>query len=179
MSDSNNYGARQPYYYLPPQENSQFLPSTSYIRNQDPFTPTHSRMSNIELTNTQFVPKIIESGYIVGPPVAYTQAPNLPPNFQAFSPAKQGPYEVGNSSSKIVFNQPTHIYPSSVSEIRPAPAAHPSIIVHPPGKQEEGVSRILYDRSVIESKNWETRYNELQLKYNNVLAGQNNSELHE
>jgi hypothetical protein len=159
MADSNNYGTRPPYYYYPQQENSQFVPSSSYIRNQDPFTPSHSRISNIELNNTQFVPKIIESGYIVGPPIAYTQGPNLPPNFQAFSPAKSGPIEYGNSSSKVVFNQSSHLYPPQISEIKPIQVSQPAIVVHSPIKHEESVSRILYDRSVIDCKNWENRYN--------------------
>jgi len=34
------------------------------------------------------VPKIIESGYIVGPPVAYTQQPYLPNNYVPYSPNK-------------------------------------------------------------------------------------------
>lgn len=122
MTDSNNY-ARPLYYYQQP-ENQQFLPSNTYIRNnQDPFTPQHSRISNIELPNTQFVPKIIESGYIVGPPIAYTQAPTLPPNFTAFSPAKMAPLHLDSStkqpfdgsSSKLVINHPSHVYPSSIS----------------------------------------------------------------
>ena len=112
MADPNLYPSRPPYYPSH-QENSQFAPSNSYVRS-DPFTPSHSRISNIEIGNTQFVPKIIESGYIVGPPVAYTQAPNLPPNFQAFSPAKS----IANSSSKVVFSQPSHLYHPSLTEIR-------------------------------------------------------------
>lgn len=41
------------------------------------------------------------------------------------------------------------------------------------------MSRVLYERSVIECKNWEARYNELQLKYNNLLAGYEETGLQE
>lgn len=116
MSDPN-YNTR-PLYYYPHSDPPHPPPSQSYIRtNQDPFTPTHSR---VEIAGTQFVPKIIESGYIVGPPVAYTQAPNLPPNFQAFSPIKPTVPIILDSSvrndfvgstSKVTISQPSHLYP--------------------------------------------------------------------
>lgn len=121
MTESN-YQPRPPHYYYPPADTNNFIPTNSQIRaHQDSFTPQHSRLSNVELTNTQFVPKIIESGYIVGPPIAYTQAPNLPPNFQAFSPNKSSlpvlldssqkhTLDYGNSNSKLVINQPSHMY---------------------------------------------------------------------
>jgi hypothetical protein len=89
----------------------------------------HSRLSNLEANNTQYVPKIIESGYIVGPPVAYTQQPSLPANFHAFSPSKpnlpilyenspginQSNLSPSNSrinmGPKIIVNSPLHRYP--------------------------------------------------------------------
>jgi len=83
----------------------------------------------MDVNNTQYVPKIIESGYIVGPPVAYTQQPSLPANFQAFSPTKpnlpvifenngginQTNISPSNSrlniGPKIVINSPQNRYP--------------------------------------------------------------------
>jgi hypothetical protein len=35
-----------------------------------------------------YSPQLIHSGYIVGEPVAYTEHPQLPPNFQSFSPKR-------------------------------------------------------------------------------------------
>jgi hypothetical protein len=169
MADSNSYN-RPLYFY--PQDNSHFLPSASYVRTQDAFTPQHSRVANLDLPATQFVPKIIESGYIVGPPVAYSQTPSLPYNFQAFSPAKASqPIDTANSSSKLVFSHPSHLYPGS-SEVKPAP---PTIVIHSPNRQEETVSRALYDRSVAEGKSWEAKYNELQMRYSGLVAGQTGS----
>lgn len=141
MAESN-YHPRPPQYYYHPTDTANFAPSNSQVRNhQDSFTPQHSRLSNVELTNTQFVPKIIESGYIVGPPIAYTQAPSLPSNFQAFSPSKSSlpvlmdssqkhMYDYGNSNSKLVINQPSQIY-APISETR---LQQPSIVIHSPAK---------------------------------------------
>lgn len=87
-------------------------------------TPQGSRISNIEGSNTQYVPKIIESGYIVGPPIAYTQNPNLPNNFQPFSPVKNSMpimFDHMNRSqrdvspSKVTFNVPPQVHPTLVS----------------------------------------------------------------
>ena len=36
-----------------------------------------------------YSPQLIHSGYIVGEPVAYTDHPSLPPNYQLFSPKRQ------------------------------------------------------------------------------------------
>jgi len=87
-------------------------------------TPQASRISNIEVSNTQYVPKIIESGYIVGPPIAYTQNPNLPNSFQPFSPVKNSMpimFDQMNRSqrevspSKIIINQPQQVHPTLVT----------------------------------------------------------------
>lgn len=180
MAESS-YNQRPPYYYHP-QDTQNFQPATSQLRHQqDVFTPTHSRLSNIELSNTQFVPKIIESGYIVGPPIAYTQAPSLPANFNAFSPSKHNlPLLIDsshpNSNSKLIINNPVpHYLPVSTTEIRSTPINQPSIIIHSPHKAEETVPKSQYDRCYNECKNWETKYNELYLRYTNSISGQNQS----
>lgn len=36
-----------------------------------------------------YSPQLIHSGYIVGEPVAYTDHPQLPPNYQSFSPKQR------------------------------------------------------------------------------------------
>mgnify|MGYP000465835857 CR=1 FL=1 len=51
-------------------EKSSFISSNSQIG-----TPHQSKISTVEINNQQFIPKIIESGYIVGPPVAYSRDP--------------------------------------------------------------------------------------------------------
>ncbi len=118
------------------------------------------------MSNTQFIPKIIESGYIVGPPIAYTQQPYLPPNFASFSPNKPVPVTQVN-------NIPNHFSPARSRAITP-----PKLIVSPPPpppiqfvtsenkisngpqyivqqqRQEETVPKIQFERCVNECKNW-------------------------
>lgn len=81
----------------------------------------------MEINNTQYVPRVVESGYIVGPPIAYSQSPYLPSNLPLFSPNKTNQpvlIETSNSylrdfspknsnifnqnhGSKIILNSPT------------------------------------------------------------------------
>ena len=93
--------------------------SNSQVRNVEISTPQHSRISNLDMRNTQFIPKIIESGYIVGPPIAYTQQPYLPPNFASFSPNKPIPITQNNI--------PSQFSPSRSRAITP-----PKVVVNPP-----------------------------------------------
>lgn len=82
---SELYREGQPYRFI---DSSNSYNSGSQVRVIEGGTPQHSRINTIEIGNTQYVPKIIESGYIVGPPVAYTQQPYLPNNYIPYSPNK-------------------------------------------------------------------------------------------
>jgi hypothetical protein len=46
----------------------------------------------------------------------------------------------------------------------------PSIIINQPSNHNETVTKAQYDRCFTECKNWETKYNELHLKYMMVTS---------
>lgn len=145
----------------------------------------------------------MESGYIVGPPVAYTNQANLPPNFNPFSPNSRSQsriiYDSANPQTRDLSPHSRPTTPPKPSFAQPHP---PQIMVSPPPSKhsmvrdnsqshirveshiqqqqpsyirEETVSKVQYDRCVSECKNWETKYNELYLKYMNQI-GQNSEE---
>jgi hypothetical protein len=115
----------------------------------------------------QYVPKIIESGYIVGPPIAYTHQPGLPANFQPFTPTKQ-------HDPTITFSAEPQFRPNAHSRITIQPSPPPSN--YQPVRSEETVPRTQYERCVGECRNWETKYNELHLKFLNLQSGHSSNE---
>lgn len=72
MADSSISGASQ---YLHPYSTFQGQGSTT----QEP------RQENISQI-VEYVPKLQQTGYIVGAPVAYTNSPTLPPNYKLNTP---------------------------------------------------------------------------------------------
>ena len=88
------------------------------------------------------VPKYIESGYIVGPPIAYTNQPALPANYTPFSPTHTPPGQFTPTGSQIGLSQTQFAAQSSAISIPPRPPVSltasqlgestPSIVVHAP-----------------------------------------------
>lgn len=131
--------------------------------------PTHSR-STLEVSNTQYVPKIVESGYIVGPPIAYTSNPSLPSQFAPFLPGSPGSSRIDRTPSPIRANTPSKLAdpppihfgrPNNHSRIITSVVSSPTSVVIPQSStmSVETVPRFQYERCVSECKNWETKYN--------------------
>jgi hypothetical protein len=56
-----------------------------------------------------YSPKVIQSGFIVGEPVAYTDAPRLPSNYRSFSPTVSRPRaatDIIGSSRRVDYEAP-------------------------------------------------------------------------
>ena len=164
-------------------ENPTNIGSGSQVRVIELGIPQHSRISPIQIGNTQYVPKIIESGYIVGPPVAYTQQPYLPNTYVPYSPNKNNvilqtsshyPRNFSPVQSRVKTLSNVNLSPPPVHFVT-SQTKQPQIIIHPSQIKEETVAKAQYERCVSECKNWETKYNELYLKYMNVTS-QSNSE---
>lgn len=93
-----------------PQTRSYLEPTSSHL---DSFSQSNSQLTP---NHTQMIPKIVESGYVIGPPIAYTNQPTLPSNYPPFSPNQVSYYEGElapehsriNPSSRMIVRSPSN-----------------------------------------------------------------------
>lgn len=81
-------------------------PATSQYLN--PNSVNYSRSINepsVYDNSSHLQTRFKNSGYIVGPPVAYTQDPVLPPNYRPFSPERQP------QNLPVIFNHSRDVSP--------------------------------------------------------------------
>ena len=175
---------------------TQPQPATSQYLN--PGSVNGSRSYNEQQTvisdsglNTQT--RFKQAGYIVGPPVAYTQDPVLPSNFQPFSPEQKNVNVTSQPTHlPVVFSRERDMSPNTsnrhaVVTSSPIKYSNTNISHHPVSHntshgavsstflqqgsiQSDTVPRVTFERCASECKNWETKYNELHLKYLNVTT---------
>lgn len=142
------------------------LSSSQHGRSRINFDLPVQSNSVIEVGNTQYVPRIVESGYIVGPPIGYTNSPSLPSQYVPFGVGSPGSSRIdrtpspirSNTPSKLADHPPIHFNrPNPLSRIVTTNVvSSPSSVTIPQIStvSVEGVPRVQYERCVSECKNW-------------------------
>lgn len=106
----------------------------------------HTHLSN-------YSTRLIQSGFVLGDPVALTDAPQLPSNYQSFSPNRSRPRAATDliSSSRLVdyrAPKPTQFAPPPPA-YRPSPSWQPPAKVQANSVPQEDYSRLLFQYSTL------------------------------